>query len=110
MNVSDVYSHPLFNSTVDRLTGFRTKSLLCCPIRDLSGRNIAVLQALNKLGGKPFSGADERNLALFGTHLGNSLAKAKLHEQAQREKDRLSSLFNYFKLISSAVGMNKVCE
>lgn len=83
MNVADVYSHPLFNSTVDRLTGFRTKSLLCTPIRDLSGKNVAVLQALNKKGGRAFSGSDERNLTLFGTHLGNSLAKAKLHEQAQ---------------------------
>ena len=40
-------------------------------------------QALNKAGQQPFSSSDERNLALFGTHLGNSLAKAKLHEQAR---------------------------
>ena len=45
MNVADVYAHPLFNPTVDKLTGFRTKSLLCCPIRDMSGKNVAVLQA-----------------------------------------------------------------
>ena len=47
MNVSDVYSHPLFNPMVDKLTGYRTRSLLCCPIRDLSGKNVAVLQVWN---------------------------------------------------------------
>ncbi len=41
------------------------------------------LQALNKKSDQKFSAADEQNLKLFGTHLGNTLAKAKLHEQAQ---------------------------
>ena len=83
MNVPDVYSHPLFNPTIDKLTGYHTRSMLCCPIRDLSGKNVAVLQALNKQGEVGFSKSDERNLALFGTHLGNMLFKAKLHEQAR---------------------------
>ncbi len=40
------------------------------------------VQAVNKRGqGQTFSKSDERTLALFGTHLGNSLAKAKMFEQ-----------------------------
>lgn len=40
-------------------------------------------QALNKRDGLAFTARDERNLRLFGTHLGNALAKARLHEQAK---------------------------
>jgi hypothetical protein len=41
------------------------------------------MQALNKNGGHLFTHEDEMNLKLFGTHLGNTLAKAKLHEHAR---------------------------
>jgi GAF domain-containing protein len=42
-----------------------------------------LLQALNKHGRQTFTGADENTLKLFGTHLGNTIAKARLHESAQ---------------------------
>ena len=44
MNIPDAYAHPLFNSYVDRMTGFRTRNLRSCAIRDGQGRNVAVLQ------------------------------------------------------------------
>ncbi|KAG2427309.1 hypothetical protein HXX76_012504 [Chlamydomonas incerta] len=102
MNLPDVYQHPMFNKEIDRLTGFRTRSMLCMAVSDMTGKNVAVLQALNKKGGLPFTGADERNLKLFGTHLGNTLAKAKLHETAKREKERLQAIYACFKSLSAA--------
>lgn len=109
MNTPDAYAHPLFNKNIDKVTGFRTRNMLTCPIKDAMGKTVAVLQALNKVHGQSFTSLDERNLNIFGTHLGNSLAKAKLHEQAEREKDRLSSLFKQFKLLSTAVGAGACC-
>ncbi len=41
------------------------------------------LQALNKRGGAPFTNRDEHVLKLFSMHLGNTLAKARLHEEAE---------------------------
>lgn len=109
LNIPDVYGHPLFNDKFDKLTGFRTRGLLSCAIPDSAGKTVAVLQAVNKRGDDTvFSRSDERNLELFGAHIGNALAKAKLHEQAQREKDRLSSIFNYFKLLNAASDLGHV--
>lgn len=42
-----------------------------------------LLQALNKKNGGVFTQADEQNLKLFSTHLGNTLVKAKLAENAK---------------------------
>ncbi|KXZ43213.1 hypothetical protein GPECTOR_97g751 [Gonium pectorale] len=111
MNLPDVYEHPMFNKEVDRLTGFRTRSMLCMAISDMTGKNVAVLQALNKNSEQPFTPADERNLKLFGTHLGNTLVKAKLHETAKREKERLQAIYTCFKSLSTAeeVGQMVVC-
>jgi hypothetical protein len=50
-----------FNRDVDVQTGFKTKNLLCMPIKDASGDVIGVAQVINKLGGEPcFTGNDEK--------------------------------------------------
>ncbi len=51
-NVADAYSEPLFDRSIDAATGYRTHSLLCMPILDSSGRVFAVIQLLNKSGGR----------------------------------------------------------
>lgn len=50
-----------FNDEIDKLTGYKTKSLLCMPIRNSDGEIIGVAQAINKTpGGAPFSDDDEK--------------------------------------------------
>jgi hypothetical protein len=44
MNIEDAYCNPLFSPDVDVRLGYRTNSILCCSIADMSGKNIAVLQ------------------------------------------------------------------
>ena len=36
LNIKDAYSHPLFYRGVDNSTGFRTRNILCFPIKDRS--------------------------------------------------------------------------
>jgi hypothetical protein len=57
VNLEDAYTDPRFESEVDIRLGYRTKSLLCLPIRSKSGETIGVLQLLNKKSG-PFTHAD----------------------------------------------------
>jgi adenylate cyclase len=70
LNVADAYDSPLFNPTVDRETGYRTRSLLCVPMRDGDGRPFAVVTLLNKRGGKAFDDDDERHLDELAGQLG----------------------------------------
>ena len=37
-----------FNPDIDRRTGYRTRSVLCMPLKDKDGRTIGVFQLLNK--------------------------------------------------------------
>ena len=46
MNIPDAYACSLFNPAIDRKTGFRTRNILCCPISDMSGNHVAVIQVL----------------------------------------------------------------
>jgi adenylate cyclase len=49
--IHDAYTDPRFNRTVDEQTGFVTRSILCVPIRTVTGELIGVAQALNKRKG-----------------------------------------------------------
>lgn len=50
--VPDAYKDERFNKNVDIRTGFRTKSILCTPLRTVSGKRIGVSQLLNKVDGQ----------------------------------------------------------
>jgi putative ABC transport system ATP-binding protein len=65
LRVDDAYAHPLFNPGVDRKTGFRTRSILCIPLRGSEGRVFAVAQLLNRTDGEPFDAGDEERFAKF---------------------------------------------
>ncbi|KAF4671566.1 hypothetical protein FOL47_001436 [Perkinsus chesapeaki] len=48
INIVDAYNDPRFNSSVDKATGYRTRSVLCMPIMR-GPKCLAVLQVINKL-------------------------------------------------------------
>ena len=50
--ITDAYKDPRFNKAVDVRTGFRTKSILCAPLRTMTGELIGVAQLLNKSEGE----------------------------------------------------------
>lgn len=37
LNIRNAYEHPLFYRGIDEVTGFKTRNILCFPIRDENG-------------------------------------------------------------------------
>ncbi|KAJ8352013.1 hypothetical protein SKAU_G00234890 [Synaphobranchus kaupii] len=61
INIPDAYQDRRFSDEIDKLTGYKTKSLLCMPIRNSDGEIIGVAQAINKDPGDAlFTGDDEK--------------------------------------------------
>ena len=46
--IHDVYKDQRFNKEVDQETGYRTKNMICCPVKTVGGETIGVIQVLNK--------------------------------------------------------------
>ena len=59
--ILDAYKDDRFDKSVDMRTGYRTKSILCTPLRTVTGETIGVAQLLNK-SGAPF---DEQDLEIL---------------------------------------------
>jgi adenylate cyclase len=91
VNIPHAYADLRFNPTVDRSTGYFTRSLLCVPIVNKDGRTIGVTQTLNKKGG-PFTSEDEARLKAFTAQVSIALENASLFEDVQNIKNYNQSI------------------
>ncbi len=87
VNIPDAYADPRFNPDVDKRTGYRTRNILCLPIRNKAGKIIASLQLLNKKNGS-FTDEDTDFLLTLSGHMALALENAQLHQQLL-DKERM---------------------
>lgn len=62
VRVDDAYACPHFNPEVDARSGYRTRSLLCVPVRAADGRVAGVVELLNAIDRPGFTPEDEREV------------------------------------------------
>lgn len=93
INIPDAYADPRFNQDFDKLSGFRTRSLLTFPMRSRGdGRIVGVFQAVNKKGGR-FTAGDEEIGAALASSAGVAVENAQLlTEQKQLWQSLLETL------------------
>ncbi|XP_063975881.1 dual 3',5'-cyclic-AMP and -GMP phosphodiesterase 11 isoform X3 [Diachasmimorpha longicaudata] len=100
VNIPDAYKDERFNREIDALTGYRTRALLCMPIKDCSGDVIGVAQVINKLGGEAqFTTQDEKIFASYLQFCGIGLRNAQLYEKSQLEVKRNQVLLDLARMI-----------
>jgi len=89
--VNNAYADNRFFTQVDRISGFRTNSLLCVPLR-VEQKVIGVLEAVNKRGGR-FNKQDLRLLNALSGPLAVAIENAILHNDVVSEKRRIETMF-----------------
>ncbi|XP_069770242.1 dual 3',5'-cyclic-AMP and -GMP phosphodiesterase 11A-like isoform X2 [Narcine bancroftii] len=93
INMPDAYEDHRFNDEIDKLAGYKTKSILCMPIQNCDGEIIGVAQAINKNpAGVPFTEDDEKVLQMYLPFCGISISNAKLFAASRKEYDRSRAL------------------
>jgi adenylate cyclase len=105
--IADAYADPRFNQEVDRQTGYRTRTILCVPVRNRDGESVGVTQVLNKRGGV-FTQADQALLAMLTTHAAAALEQAQLLERVERAKRDEEQLLDVTESISSELQLDKL--
>jgi serine phosphatase RsbU (regulator of sigma subunit) len=124
INIADAYEDARFDQSWDKKSGYRTRQILCAPIRNREGVAVGVFQLLNKQTGGDFNAGDEEYLASLSIGVSLALENARLHSSAlekerydrevalaqgvqrqiQPEKRRLGSG------VLTVAGMNELCE
>lgn len=75
LNIAEPYSDSRFNKDVDPRTGYKTKNLLCVPLRTPGGPIIGVFQVLNKRAGI-FTRTDTEILEILASQAARSIEHA----------------------------------
>jgi len=80
INLEDVYQHPKFSPEYDKKTNYKTRAMLCVPLK-VHGEIIGVIQVINKLS-KPFVFSQEEleMLITISSSVAVAIDTAKMHK------------------------------
>lgn len=96
INIKDAYNDHRFNKEIDKKTGYKTKTILCMPMRNLNHEIVGVFQVLNKFGNEHFTTEDEDLLIAIGSSTGIALENARLFKRQQAMYDEQKRSFVSF--------------
>uniref|UniRef100_A0A674BPT6 Phosphodiesterase n=1 Tax=Salmo trutta TaxID=8032 RepID=A0A674BPT6_SALTR len=101
LNIKNAYEDPRFNAEVDQITGYKTQSILCMPIKNHREEVVGVAQAINKKCGEngTFTEQDEKDFSAYLAFSGIVLHNAQLYETSQLENRRNQVLLDLASLI-----------
>lgn len=122
INIADAYDDERFDRGWDERSGYRTKSMLCVPMKNQHGRTIGVIQCLNKGDGESFSDEDEALLTALSSQAAVSIENSKLFlsvvgknmelldtkEQLERKVHDQDVLFEIAQVAASAAALDEL--
>lgn len=122
VNIPDAYTDGRFQPAVDTRSGYRTRSILCAPMRNSKGDIVGVLQVLNKKDGGPFTSDDEELLVALATQAAMSIENSKLYhsvvaknvelvearDKLQQRTNELNLLYEIEKLMSADLDLDEL--
>ncbi|HTM22442.1 MAG TPA: GAF domain-containing protein, partial [Kofleriaceae bacterium] len=123
VNIPDAYIDRRFQPAVDLRSGYRTRSILCAPMRNSLGSIVGVAQVLNKAGG-PFTGDDEELLFALTSQAAMAIENSKLYhsvvnknlelldaqEKLQQKTYELNVLFEIEKEMNAAHDLDELLQ
>jgi signal transduction histidine kinase len=89
VRIEDAYQDHRFHPDVDKLSGYRTRSILCTPMRDNLGHIIGVVQVLNKKRGGVFTVEDQELLEALVSQASIAIENSQLYLSVVRKNVQL---------------------
>jgi DNA-binding response OmpR family regulator len=91
--IDDPYAHPKFNRKVDKVTGYKTRNILCVPMANINGEVIGVFQILNKKEGS-FSVDDAQFLSAMAVSTGIAIENSLLREELKNQLEKIKTSYD----------------
>ena len=107
--VPDAYLDPRFNPTVDERTGYRSRNVVCVPLRDGNDRILGVFETLNKREGR-FEEADLILLQAIADQVANALGWSRAYKLQSHELSRNLKLLEASEYIAMEIDLDRLLE
>jgi len=85
--ILDAYADERFNRNVDEQTGFKTRSIVCAPVKTVKDETIGVIQVLNKKDGE-FGKEDLHLLESMTTQAAAALQSTQFVERMKKTREK----------------------
>ena len=93
INIPDAYQDQRFDQSTDKATGYRTRNILCGPVRNLEGEIVGVIQVINKNHGS-FTSADEELFRAFAYQTAIAVENFRLYRRVLASHEQMSILLD----------------
>lgn len=104
INIEDAYNDNRFNKEIDKKTGYRTRTVMCVPMKNLSQEVIGVFQVINKLNGDVFNKEDEALLIAIASTAAISVENARMFKEMDNlYKEQKKSFNSFINTLASAI-------
>lgn len=90
VTVDDAYADPRFNQEVDRQSGYRTRNLICVPLKDADGTVVGAFEGINRNEQLDFTAEDVECLQQLGTQAAVALRNLRERSLLNRSRDQLA--------------------
>src|SRR3990172_1030955 len=107
--VHNAYKYPHFNPSIDEQTGYKTKAILCVPIRTMKGEIIGVAQALNKKSGR-FTVADQKLLEAMTAQAAIALQSTQFVERMKRFRAKEMEFFDIVSDMTAEIDLGALLQ
>ena len=107
--ILDAYKDDRFDKSVDMRTGYRTKSILCAPLRTVGGEVIGVSQILNKIDGK-FNEDDLEILEAMTKQAAIAIQGNIIVEQIEKSRKQELEFLDIVSKVSSELELGPLLE
>ncbi len=107
--IHDAYKDGRFNRSIDEQTGFRTRSILCVPVRTVNGDVIGVSQALNKKKGR-FTQDDLELLETMTQQAAVALQSTQYVERMQRTRAQEMEFLDLVSDVTSNLDLDSLLQ
>jgi len=91
--IADASKDSRFFVKADEVTKFRTKSILCVPMR-IKERIIGVMEAINQVSRGYFVDEDKEIFEAFASQAAIAIENARLFQNLKREKEKIEAVFS----------------
>lgn len=105
LNIQNAYDDFRFNPDVDSKTGYRTRNILCGPVKNLHGEIVGVIQVINKSGGA-FTKTDEELFKAFAYQTAIALENFSLYHKLMTNHEKMAILFDITTSIAQTLDLN----
>ncbi|OHD68674.1 MAG: hypothetical protein A2W19_12705 [Spirochaetes bacterium RBG_16_49_21] len=89
VSINDVYADRRFNPDFDRITGFKTKAIICAPLH-FKGKFLGVIQSINPTNRTGFTDDDMKLFLIFSDQAALAVQNA-IYFQDALEEERIKS-------------------